>query len=258
MNKDNHCNSLNNNLTTSAMISSNPAHAVDIGSTTAVVVAATDQSDHRPSVRWRHGLVGGVQPVVARSRRGSPSGSPLAGGLQQETGDRRHGEARTDEPDPDHRATTIPHEPQFTGSPPRSHHPDRVIRRASRTGKARRGGPPWSSVPVGVRTGSRPVPGASMRRTASLGMIWKATVSAKTSLSFRRMCTWPSPGSTKPSPAWYRAGVQDGSSPRYAVISPAVTMMRLGPGWVCHPLLAARRDRVARDVDVGFALSCRS
>jgi hypothetical protein len=29
----------------------------------------------------------------------------------------------------------------------------------------------------------------SMRRTASFGMIWKATVSAGASLSFRRMCT---------------------------------------------------------------------
>ena len=56
------------------------------------------------------------------------------------------------------RATTIPHEPQFTGSPAPSHHPDRVIRRASRTERPAAAGLPWSIVPAGVRTDSRPEP----------------------------------------------------------------------------------------------------
>src|SRR5215470_4539692 len=69
-------------------------------------------------------------------------------------------------------------------------------------------------------------------------MSWTAIVCATSVvLSLRMLCTWFPPGSTNPMPAVYTVGVQDGSSPSYAVTVPAVTMIRLWPGWVCHPVL---------------------
>src|SRR6476660_1887506 len=51
------------------------------------------------------------------------------------------------------------------------------------------------------------------------------------------MWTWLPPGSTKLWPAVNRVGVQDGSSPSFWVIDPDLTVMRLGPGWLCQPVL---------------------
>ena len=47
---------------------------------------------------------------------------------------------------------------------------------------------------------------------------------------------------------------QSGSSASYAVIVPAVTVIRLCPGCVCHPLRSSRRPDVALDVHVGGSL----
>src|SRR6476620_2394106 len=86
------------------------------------------------------------------------------------------------------------------------------------------------------------LPGAgvtSIRRVASLGMSWTATVFATAPLSSRMMWTSPLPTSTNAfvPPAEYTCGVQVGSSPSYSVTVPCVTITRLGPGCVCQPEL---------------------
>src|SRR6476660_588036 len=86
------------------------------------------------------------------------------------------------------------------------------------------------------------LPGAgitSIRRVASFGMSWTTTVFATAPLSSRMMCTSPLPTSTNEFVplAEYTCGVQVGSSPSYAVTVPCVTITKLGPGWVCQPLL---------------------
>jgi len=53
----------------------------------------------------------------------------------------------------------------------------------------------------GSQKGQLPGAGVSIRLVASFGRIWTATVSAGPSVSLRNRCTWPLPGSTKPSPA---------------------------------------------------------
>jgi hypothetical protein len=44
--------------------------------------------------------------------------------------------------------------------------------------------------------------------------------------------------------AEYTCGVQDGSSPSYSVTVPCVTITRLGPGWVCQPVLGMHPPQV--------------
>jgi hypothetical protein len=101
----------------------------------------------------------------------------------------------------------------------------------------------WRLVVDLSRSQNGQLPGAgvtSILLGAPAGTSCTATVTAVVPVSFRRICTpWSPPWSMKVAlgvPAIWISGVQVGSSPSYAVMVPTVTVIRLGPGWVCHPV----------------------
>src|SRR6476660_9619749 len=93
---------------------------------------------------------------------------------------------------------------------------------------------------VAVQNGQLPGAGVtSCRLCAAAGMSWTKVVFATAPLSSRMMWTAPPPMSMNAFVplAEYTCGVQVGSSPSYSVTVPCVTITKLGPGWVCQPLL---------------------
>src|SRR5438552_18247123 len=76
--------------------------------------------------------------------------------------------------------------------------------------------------------------GSSIRRAAPRGTIDVTYTIASTVPSFRTRWVSP-PSSTNPDPAATTSGVQVGSSARYNIRAPALTITRLGPGCECQP-----------------------